>query len=69
MIPANELKPCPFCGVHGHGNVQLQHRSSLLGWQVLCLSCGSRGPIGDYDDAIERWNHRIGASTNVVESS
>lgn len=30
-MPASELKPCPFCGVHGHGNVQLQHRTSLLG--------------------------------------
>lgn len=21
VMPANELKPCPFCGVSGHGNV------------------------------------------------
>lgn len=68
-MPANELKPCPFCGMRVNGNVQLQHRGQILGWQVLCLSCGSRGPIGDHDDAIERLNRRTGASTNVAESS
>ncbi|CAI1948731.1 restriction alleviation protein, Lar family [Serratia marcescens] len=67
VMPANELKPCPFCGVHGNGNVQLQHRSHILGWQVLCLSCGARGPDGDHDDAVDRWNHRSGDSAREVE--
>ncbi|HEI9812588.1 TPA: Lar family restriction alleviation protein [Serratia marcescens] len=66
VMPA--LNPCPFCGVRGHGNVQLQHRCSLpTGWQVLCLSCGARGPNGDHDDAVDRWNHRSGDSAREVE--
>ncbi|EOT1927833.1 Lar family restriction alleviation protein [Serratia marcescens] len=67
-VMKSELKPCPFCGVHGNGNVQLQHRCNLLGWQVLCLSCGARGPNGYHDDAVDLWNQRTTDGANGLNS-
>lgn len=68
VMPANELKPCPFCG----GNARVVD-SSYSG-SAIHVSCrcgaqmfGGRHHFGSEREAIDAWNIRIGGSAREVE--
>ncbi|HEI9833963.1 TPA: Lar family restriction alleviation protein [Serratia marcescens] len=67
VMPANELKPCPFCG----GNPRVVD-SSYSG-SAIHVSCrcgaqmfGGRQHFGSEREAIDAWNIRIGDSAREV---
>ncbi|WP_405051120.1 Lar family restriction alleviation protein [Serratia bockelmannii] len=57
-MPANELKPCPFCGT---GKPEPYADSYEISF-IQC-SCGARGAkADDLNIATELWNSRAGSS-------
>ncbi|WP_072265284.1 MULTISPECIES: Lar family restriction alleviation protein [Serratia] len=68
VMPANELKPCPFCG----GNARVVD-SSYSG-SAIHVSCrcgaqmfGGRQHFGSESEATDAWNRRAGDSAREVE--
>lgn len=54
-------KPCVFCG-----KKQFKVMKECSGHFVLCLCCGSRGPLAKVDRwAVGGWNSRIGICHEV----
>lgn len=51
---SNQLVPCPFCG-STNLIVEPHYDESC----VLCQSCGTEGPTGDYKACQDKWNKRF----------
>ncbi|MDP8772003.1 Lar family restriction alleviation protein [Serratia marcescens] len=76
VMPANELKPCPFCGGHAEmqriGNEYTKKRSIV----VKCTGCRiqlTNSAIMHYgfdflhQKTVEAWNRRAGDSASEAE--
>ena len=49
---------CPFCGKYRIGAFSVENISQNL-YQVRCMGCGAKGPVGEnFDDAVTKWNNR-----------
>ncbi|HBL0726253.1 Lar family restriction alleviation protein [Serratia marcescens] len=68
-MPANELKPCPFCG-NTAPQLMTPDRIPLGGFMVCCPQPGCQAQCrlsGNRDKAIAAWNRRAGDSATEVE--
>jgi Lar family restriction alleviation protein len=58
----DDIKPCPFCGAKGKGELIEMRDTHYEGYNfvvVYCLFCGAIGPFGiDPKNAEEKWNRR-----------
>ncbi|MGP0838121.1 Lar family restriction alleviation protein [Serratia sp. CY85251] len=62
-MPANELKPCPFCP---DGKPEID--GDFYGDYFIQCTCGARGAKSDNPCAAqELWNCRAGGSAREVE--
>lgn len=49
---------CPFCRNYRIGAFSMENISQNL-YQVRCMGCGAKGPVGEsFDEAITKWNDR-----------
>lgn len=54
------VKNCPFCSNADGEKIRIMEIGNSLA--VVCMQCGSIGPIADAEDAaIDRWNTRTTA--------
>lgn len=54
--PAEELKPCPFCG----GSAEVAGGVGVMRF-VRCRGCRAEGPLASTEaETIARWNRRAG---------
>ncbi|TPV63451.1 MULTISPECIES: Lar family restriction alleviation protein [Serratia] len=69
VMPANELKPCPFCG-NTTPQLMTPDCIPLGGFMVCCPQPGCQAQCrlsGNRDKAIAAWNRRAGDSAREVE--
>ncbi len=73
VMPANELKPCPFCGGKDVEAFQQypEDDGGMGSYIVRCHSCDAQSAQfigkGKRDMAIRAWNRRAGDSAREVE--
>lgn len=48
-----KLKSCPFCG----GEAEKVDCSGGVAF-ITCMECHAEGPLGQYGQALDRWNRR-----------
>jgi hypothetical protein len=61
-MPANELKPCPFCS----GEKPELYEDSY-GISFIKCTCGARGAqADDFNGAVEAWNLRLGGCEEAL---
>ena len=61
VMPANELKPCPFCG-GGARVIDSSYQGSAIHVSCRCGAqmFGGRRHFGRESEAVEAWNRRSG---------
>ena len=58
---ADKIKPCPFCGRQGEIKQMQFGFEKVTRFGVVCVTCGiSQGWFFDEEDAVEKWNRRVG---------
>jgi len=64
-MPADDLRPCPFCG-HDAPTLVVMGGDHVERVSVVCAECGAVGPMTIADDppghAEYLWNQRYGAN-------
>ncbi|HEM7577691.1 TPA: Lar family restriction alleviation protein [Serratia marcescens] len=62
VMPANELKPCPFCQ---DGKPEID--GDFYGDYFIRCTCGARGAKSDEPcEAQDLWNRRVGDSAREI---